>query len=411
METHNSTRDKPTFQCPECTNLFYYQTGLDHHYETHVCQKRRESGLYSDEDNNDKMDPVPKENKGRGKKHTIDVKTGQDVVTKKGKKSVDSAIETKTDLQSVNSTENGDAKKESMNSASKPKPKRGRGRPRKNNPLPKQHRGKKIKTESDLNTSEDTERQRDIEQGIAALEHLKQKKKDQEAAIFASLKTQHQLRSGRDLIKTDKTEDNADKENTNKQPAEQPNEDKCKKPKNRGRRPKKEIQEQPDPPEENPEIEKPDEPEKNILQDEDEEKKIKPKNRKGKKGSKGSTSKDKAKNNQKDEQEEPSEDGKSLRNRTINLAVPSTSENEDEVEVLEAEEFMCKICGKSFKDYNQIKAHKLLCTKLNMHVVYVPRDSLKRACWRIISTTSTQTSPKNTDANLVIRRSNRRKCT
>ena len=138
LETHKSTRDKPTFQCPECPNVFYYQSGLDHHYETHVRQKRRESGLYSDEENNrNTIDPVPKGNKGRGKKRTIAENTGEDVVTNPEKKSVDSAIEAEKALQSVNSTENRDAKKESMNSASKPKPKRGRGRPRKSNPLPR----------------------------------------------------------------------------------------------------------------------------------------------------------------------------------------------------------------------------------------------------------------------------------
>ena len=46
----------PTFQCPECTDKFFYQSGLDHHYETHVRQKRRESGLYSDDENNDTME-------------------------------------------------------------------------------------------------------------------------------------------------------------------------------------------------------------------------------------------------------------------------------------------------------------------------------------------------------------------
>ena len=229
LETHKSTRDKPIFQCPECPNVFYYQSGLDHHYETHVHQKRRESGLYSDEENNrTTIDPVPKGNKGRGKKRTIAENTGEDVVTKHEKKSVDSAIEAEKDLQSLNSTENGDAKKESMNSASKPKRKRGQGRPRKSNPLPRRHRGKEIKTESDLNTSEDSERQRDIEQGIAALERLKQKKKDHEAAIFASLRTKHQLRSGCDLNKTDRNEENADKETTNNKTTEQPDEDKSK---------------------------------------------------------------------------------------------------------------------------------------------------------------------------------------
>ena len=160
LETHESTREKPTFQCPDCTDKFFYKSGLDHHYETHVRQKRRESGLYSEDDNNNAtIDPVPKENKGRGKKRGIVGKAGKNVVGKKGKKSVDSAIERNNEMQSINSTEEGDSTKKSKNSASTTKPKRGRGRPRKIDTLPKRHRGKKIKTESDLNTSEDTERQ------------------------------------------------------------------------------------------------------------------------------------------------------------------------------------------------------------------------------------------------------------
>ena len=76
---------------------------------------------------------------------------------------------------------------------------------------------------------------------------------------------------------------------------------------------------------------------------------------------KGSTSKIKGK---KDTPENETGNGKSLRSQTIKTAQPSTSVNDDEEDALEAEEFTCKICLKTFKNYNEIKAHKLLCTKL-----------------------------------------------
>ena len=98
--------------------------------------------------------------------------------------------------------------------------------------------------------------------------------------------------------------------------------------------------------------------------DEEGEEKKKTGSKKGSKGSKASQTKDKVKPKAKNEPEKPTEKVKELRSRTINPAEPSTSKTDDECEILEAEEFTCKICGKTFKDYNQIKAHKLLCTKL-----------------------------------------------
>ena len=76
---------------------------------------------------------------------------------------------------------------------------------------------------------------------------------------------------------------------------------------------------------------------------------------------KGSTSKVKG---NKDTPENETENGKSLRSRTIKTAQPSTSVNDEDEEAIEDEEFTCKICLKMFKNYNEIKAHKLLCTKL-----------------------------------------------
>ena len=65
-----------------------------------------------------------------------------------------------------------------------------------------------------------------------------------------------------------------------------------------------------------------------------------------------------------DTPENETDKGKALRSRTIKTVQPSTSVNDDKEEALEAEEFTCKICSKTFKNYNEIKAHKLLCTKL-----------------------------------------------
>ena len=63
-------------------------------------------------------------------------------------------------------------------------------------------------------------------------------------------------------------------------------------------------------------------------------------------------------------------DGRIFRNRTINPDLPSTSHVEENEEELDADEFTCKICYKQFKNYNQIKAHKLLCTVLKKKYVY-----------------------------------------
>ena len=98
--------------------------------------------------------------------------------------------------------------------------------------------------------------------------------------------------------------------------------------------------------------------------DEEREEKNKSGSNERSKGSKASNTKDKVKPKAKIEPEKPTENGKELRSRTINPAEPSTSKNDDECEILEAEEFTGKICGKTFKNYNQIKAHKLICTKL-----------------------------------------------
>ena len=69
LETHNSTRDKGTIQCPECEEKFFYQSGLDHHYKSHVRQKHRESGLYSEEETAMNVtEPIQTEDKPTGKK-------------------------------------------------------------------------------------------------------------------------------------------------------------------------------------------------------------------------------------------------------------------------------------------------------------------------------------------------------
>ena len=49
-----------------------------------------------------------------------------------------------------------------------------------------------------------------MKDGLAALERLKQKKKDEEAAIFASLKREYNLRSCRDVSKTEKIKETLD---------------------------------------------------------------------------------------------------------------------------------------------------------------------------------------------------------
>ena len=239
--------------------------------------------------------------------------------------------------------------------------------------MPKRHRGKLIKTEDDLNTSEDTERQKDIEVGNAALERLKKKKRDEEEAIFASIRATYNLRSAGDSGKkslnkavsnkeenidpvADKTEKEKPMKNPNKRKVQtQETEDrKPRKPKNKAQNKEehdRKVDEQ---------MEK-----DTASNDEDKEEKIektkKPKNKNGKVPSKGSRSKV---NDKKDTPENATGNGKSLRSQTIKTAQPSTSVNDDEEEALEAEEFTCKICSKTFKNYNEIKAHKLLCTKL-----------------------------------------------
>ena len=70
--------------------------------------------------------------------------------------------------------------------------------------LPKRHRGKLIHAASDMNTSEDTERHRDMAEGNVVLERYKQKKKENEQAMLASMKATYMLRSGRNLA--DKTQ-------------------------------------------------------------------------------------------------------------------------------------------------------------------------------------------------------------
>ena len=113
-----------------------------------------------------------------------------------------------------------------------------------------------------------------------------------------------------------------------------------------------------------PEVVNPEDIDLTKPNDEEREEKKKSGSNKRSKGSKASKTKDKVKPKANIEPEKPTEDGKELRSRKINPAEPSTSKTDDECKILEAEEFTCKICGKTFKNYNQIKAHKLICTKL-----------------------------------------------
>ena len=206
LETHKSTRDTPTIQCPECEDKFFYQSGLDHHYASHVQQRHRESGLYSEEETAmNVIEPIQTEDKRTGKKCPKAGSSAKNVAAKKGKHTVNSAIETEKDIDSINSSSDDN---KSINSSSKGKKKRGRGRPRKGGKLPKCYKRKLIRNAADLNTSEDTERQQDIKEGLAALERLRQKTKDEEAAIIASLKREYNLRSGRDVNNTEKTKKN-----------------------------------------------------------------------------------------------------------------------------------------------------------------------------------------------------------
>ena len=275
------------------------------------------------------------------------------------------------DSESIDSPSKVPTEKSTINSEPAKKPGRGRGRPRKKPNLPTRHRGKLIKTEADLNTSEDTDRQKDIEVGNAALERLKKKKRDEEEAIFESIRATYNLRSAGDsgeksLNKAvsnkeeninpvpDKTEKEKPKKNPNKRKGQtqEPEETKPKKPKNKAKNKEEQDGNLDDQMDRN-----------EASNDEDKEEKIdrnnKQKNKNGKVPSKGSRSKA---NDKKDTPE--TGNGKSLRSRTIKSAQPSTSVNDDEEETLEAEEFTCKICSKTFKNYNEIKAHKLLCTKL-----------------------------------------------
>ena len=233
LETHNSTRDKPTIQCPECEEKFFYQSGLDHHYQSHVRQKRRESGLYSEEETAMNVtEPIQTEDKPTGKKRPKAGTSAKKVAAKKGRKTVNSDVETENENDSINSVRTCSSAydNKSINSDSKGKKKRGRGRPRQAGKLPRRYKGKLIKNSADLNTSEDTERQQDMKEGLAALERLRQKKKDEEAAIFASLKREYNLRSGRDVSKTEKI-----KETLDLKKKEKPKEDNSNQSKNKGR--------------------------------------------------------------------------------------------------------------------------------------------------------------------------------
>ena len=228
LETHKSTRDTPTIQCPECEDKFFYQSGLDHHYASHVRQRRRESGLYSEEETAmNVIEPIQTEDKRTGKKRPKAGSSAKNVAAKKGKHTVNSAIETEKDIDSINSSSDDN---KSINSSSKGKKKRGRGRPRKGGKLPKRYKRKLIRNAADLNTSEDIERQQDIKEGLAALERLRQKTKDEEAVIFASLKREYNLRSGRDVNKTEKIKETLDDNKT-----EKPKEDNSNQSKNKGR--------------------------------------------------------------------------------------------------------------------------------------------------------------------------------
>ena len=52
---------------------------------------------------------------------------------------------------------------------------------------------------SDMNTSEDTEWHRDMAEGNAVLQRYKQKKKEEQEGMLASIKATYMLRSGRNL--------------------------------------------------------------------------------------------------------------------------------------------------------------------------------------------------------------------
>ena len=185
LETHKEYHDLPTFECPECDDKFFYQAGLNHHAETHERQKQRERGLYIGEENIETMEnSKPTNNQEKGKKHSQKNSSKNETSTKKKKKTINSAAVSVAGNGSMDSPSKDPSPKKSINSEHANKTGRGRGRPQKKGSLPKRHRGKLIKTEMDLNTSEDTERQKDIEVGNAALERLKKKKRDEEGSNF-----------------------------------------------------------------------------------------------------------------------------------------------------------------------------------------------------------------------------------
>ena len=334
----------------------------------------------------DVQKPVETEEKPTGRKRAKKETSSQKNDSKKPTKTINSADVTE---KSKDATKSND--KKSINSGNKGQQRRGRGRPRKNLQLPTRHRGKPIKNAGNLDTSEDTETKQDMIDGMAALERLRQKKKDQEAAIFASMKAQYNLRSGRNVNETDKSKDELDNKKT-----ENPEEDKSIPSENQGRGRKRLMGTSSKNVKKDEEIENPELSEKSVphdsnkskpnkgkqtieevsevlntdnldlsnTQNEDNEENNKSGSKKETKESNASKHKNKEKPKSKKRTEKPTEDGRQLRMRTINPAAPSTSNNEDDNEVIEPEEFTCKICGKTFKDYNQIKAHKLLCTKL-----------------------------------------------
>ena len=227
METHDRAHDVPTFQCLECTDKFYYRSGLDHHYETHVRQQRRESGLYSQEENNHTMETSDKKDiPQKRNKHSKRQNSKNATPSKKNKKTINSDGGDQKGSGSIISPSNAEDQNTSINSDLKKKAGRGRGRPRKTGKLPKRHKGKLIKTEADLNTSEDTERQKDIEEGKAALDRYKKKKRDEEEALFASIQASYNLRSAGDLCEKSINKEVSNKqENSNPDP-EQPEKEK-----------------------------------------------------------------------------------------------------------------------------------------------------------------------------------------
>ena len=117
-------------------------------------------------------------------------------------------------------------KTSSINSDPKKKPGRGRGRPRKTAKLPKRQRGKLIKTEADLNTSEDTERQKDIEVGNTALDRYKKKKRDEEEALSASIQASYNLRSAGDSGEKSINKEVSNKEENSNPVPDQPEKEK-----------------------------------------------------------------------------------------------------------------------------------------------------------------------------------------